>query len=112
MSDDLSDDGYPSEAALERIRKWEFSTAADFPVLWEFARGLWIYPDRFCRVDVSDKSPVSDFLADADWYVSTGGWSGHESVIDALSDNYLFWWPCWRLHRAGGHYWFKIEGHL
>lgn len=98
---------YPTDAALERIKGWDISKQEDISALWEFVRGLWIYEDRIAPC-ASGEWPFDD----CDWYASTGGWSGHEDVIDALRSNHMFWLLCWRASRAGGHFWFKVEGRI
>ena len=102
---------YPTEAALERVRTWGIGNQADLDALWSFVRGLWVYKDRFVPFELGQIVGEERWLLDdVDWYVSTGGWSGHEDVIDVLQRNWLFWSICWRLHRTGGHFWFRIEG--
>jgi len=55
----------------------------------------------------------SDYIR---WYprtktlkVSTGGWSGHESIMVALQKNILFFPIFWRATVAGGHYTFRLK---
>lgn len=44
------------------------------------------------------------------WYrVATCGWSGNESIIGALQENYMFWAFSWFMHVAGGLYVFRIR---
>lgn len=97
------DGDYPTAAALKRVRTWEIKSNADVAALLDFVRGLWIYDHYF------DYEPDWISLPDHDqrrkpFGVSTGGWSGHESVIDALTSNDLFWMCCWLANRRGGHY--------
>lgn len=100
----LDGDGYPTESALERIRKWSWK---DFRGLWLFLKSIWSYPDRAVERRVLPSEEW--FLGDSNCYLSTGGWSGNEDVIGALRRNPLFWSFCWRASRAGGHYWFHID---
>ncbi len=37
----LDDDGYPTEAALEKIEKWDFKDG--WTELMDFVCGLWLY---------------------------------------------------------------------
>jgi len=41
-------------------------------------------------------------------YLSTGGWSGNESIIEAMRGNWFFWSMCWVQSRRGGHYIFEL----
>lgn len=88
MTDDLLDsDGYPTEYALEKLRTWSPTD----PRGWlEFARSLW-------------------WMRDWGWpalegEVSTGGWSGNESIIRAMQEACLLWHQVWWQTRRGGHY--------
>lgn len=87
-------DGYPDERDLERIREWPW---ADFPGLMEFVRSIWWMPEWGWRKH------------GAQYSISTGGWSGNESIIAALADNRLFWMTCWESSRRGGHYTFTVR---
>lgn len=107
------EENYPTEAALERVRTWDIRSQADLEALWSFARDLWVYEDRFVPFELGQETGEARWLLDdVDWYVSTGGWSGHEDVIGALKGNVLFWMFCFRLHRVGGHFWFRVGGRI
>lgn len=62
----------------------------------EFTRALWSYPDRWWT--------EGDIL-----HLSTGGWSGNESLIYAMQENRMFWAICWESSRRGGHYTFDLS---
>ncbi len=84
--------GYPTEETLDQISHWPW---ADRAALFEFIEEAWEYPDYFTR--------------NGNHYdISTGGWSGNESLIGALQKNWMIWSTCWESSRRGGHYEFEI----
>lgn len=100
----LDGDGYPTEATLERIATWKFTTRAELHALIDFVRDIWAYADAgyFGVTEEPGKRPV--------WSLSTAGWSGNEDIIEALQRNTMFWLVCWQSSRRGGHYTFKADG--
>ncbi len=93
-------DGYPTEATLKTIRLWPWTDNDSYVALMFYVERSW-------------------HLADWGWkrkgrafYVSTAGWSGNESLIDALEHNYVFWSTCWISSRTGGHYRFHVPAIL
>ncbi len=93
----LDSDGYPTEDTLTTIATWP---ASQLDNLVPFVCEAWSYPDHA----VHDK-------AKATLYLSTGGWSGNESIITALEKNLVFWGMCWFKSQRGGHYWFRLRGY-
>lgn len=89
------DDGYPDEDELRRIREWPHE--GGFPGLMDFVRERWAYADWGWTVDGETKT----------YRISTGGWSGNESLVEALQENTMFWTLCWESSRRGGHYEFS-----
>lgn len=89
-------DGYPTEQSLELLRQWD---ALDFAGILAFVKSGWKYPDRI-KERVTKKGAI-------EVHISTGGWSGNESIISALQDNLCFFSFYWRTSRRGGHYRFK-----
>lgn len=101
----MSDYQYPTAAQLEEIRAWEFigDMEAVCAKLLAHVKSLWWYEgwhEYTSRDDWGRASRVYD--------LSTGGWSGNESLIGALRENLLFWSLCWLEHRRGGHYRFAV----
>jgi hypothetical protein len=89
----VTPDGCPDETELQRVREWPY---ADLPGLLEFVHERWSYPDYWRE--------EGDVL-----HASTGGWSGNESLIDALQENRMFWALCWISSRRGGHFEFDLK---
>ena len=94
-------DGYPTDKILKEIEHWDFSKRPVDEFL-SLVEDLWSYKDRFV---LQGKHVLR-------LYLSTGGWSGNESVIDAMMANRPFWMIGWEKSRRGGHYWFRIKRKL
>lgn len=82
----LDEDGYPTEETINKIKNWD---PQDFRGLMEFMQKMWRWPSYF--------SLEGDVAR-----VSTGGWSGHEEMIDVIPPVWreLYWYRTTR----GGHY--------
>lgn len=89
----LDEDGYPTDDALARIVEWPYN---DIPGMLAFVKDLWRYPNFWTEQD--------DRLC-----ISTGGWSGNESLIYAMEHNKMFWMICWYQSTRGGHYEFDLS---
>ena len=87
-------DGYPTDAFLQSIRDWPYKSG--FNALLEHAMQGHIY-DKYWSCEPDENGGKV-------WRISTGGWSGNESIIDALEENSMFWLICWYQSRRGGHY--------
>lgn len=91
----MDDNGYPTEDELKRIREWP---ANDLTGLFDYLRDLWAYPTYF--------------KGDGPRYeISTGGWSGNESLIDALQENRAAWLLSWQSSERGGHFVFEVPAY-
>lgn len=98
--------GYPTEATLRIIRRWDIRTKADCEALLEFVGQAWSdygafrrMPRRRRRDDVG--APKRR------WILVTGGWSGNESLIGALEANRLFMVLVWWSSARGGLHEFR-----
>lgn len=97
----LHDDSgeYPSEETLEFIRNFDCGKYTCL-YLAEFLEQVWWAADWGYTMKGKHKKKL---------YLSTGGWSGNEDIIDALQSNHVFWSMCWLETRRGGHYTFEIK---
>lgn len=110
----VEEDGYPSEAALERIRTWSIRTADDIEALFRFVAEVWHWEDG-CQI-----GPAREVLRPEELEVAhvepdervmrlaTGGWSGNESVVGALKANPVARLVTWKLSTASGLHIFRV----
>lgn len=104
----MDPDGYPDEAELERIANWPESDLQD---LFEFIRARWKYAEsEYWNEYEVGAGPAKTRVRC--YKLSTGGWSGNESLIDALQQNEMAWLVTWWSSRRGGHYEFRIPRSL
>lgn len=91
----MDENGYPTQAELKAIREWDHANP----------RGLFAYirDEVWCWPHLIREGP------DGIWYMSTGGWSGNEEVIDALQQNTMFWLFYWKKSERGGHFEFDLS---
>lgn len=98
-------DYYPNDEDLKRVKEWP---PEDYPALMEFLRERWWAAEMgyFTKQETIPYEPLAQLTAI--YHLSTAGWSGNESFISAMQENYLFWSLCWYSSRRGGHYEFRI----
>ena len=108
--DFLDDDGYPTEDALEIIEKWHWDDAKGW---FKFIEGIWYFHDWGWREeDEPHEWHCLDQYKDRivhRYYISTGGWSGNESIIHAMQNNDWMWYLNWVQSQRGGHYIFELK---
>jgi len=99
---------YPTEEELKIIENWDFNTnfTEEIPKFLTFIKDLWWMSDW----GWTEKKEEENGNNVTNLYLSTGGWSGNEDLIDAMK-NTFFWKFCWKQHRRGGHYIFEILKH-
>lgn len=88
--------GYPTEQELARIQGWPLGGSSQ-----EWMRlccACWWAPEWGLRQEGRRL------------YMSTGGWSGNEEIIQAMkgAGSGLLWSKAWKVTRAGGHYQFEL----
>lgn len=89
-------DGYPDDAELSKITNWPYEDG--WRELLEYVASLWTYKDYMYT---NKRAGIYE--------LSTGGWSGNEDLINALSENLVFWGMCWFSSRRGGKHEFRID---
>jgi len=92
MNLELDSEGYPTDESLEEIKNYE---GGGHELLAEVAFLFNVHG----RCEFDGKR----------WMISTGGWSGCESVIGAMKENTMFWLMCWYMSKRGGYYEFKCR---
>lgn len=101
---DLDDEGYPMQALLDRIEHWpwqEFEAlVALLPTVWRYAEIGYYEIGTITEKEGCERKRL---------HLSTGGWSGNESILRALQRNSLFWMTSFEEHRRGGHYIFDLS---
>jgi hypothetical protein len=97
----LDGDGYPTEAALTRIEQWPLEDANG---VLDFIKSLWWMADwgvagtlSAAEAEIVHAEPEDRFLR-----LATGGWSGNESLIDALDRHLILSAFLWCLSTRGG----------
>lgn len=89
-------DGYPTDETLDAIKAWPYT---DLNGLMAFVCEAW-----------------SEYGSWHEWCdvirIATGGWSGNESIIDALLENHMAWTLLWHSSRRGGGYTFRIPAEI
>lgn len=98
MTDRGTDDGYPTEDELKAITDWKTN---DLPAMFAFIQDLWCWGDT-----MATEAPKGT------WTLITGGWSGNEDLIGALSNNHIAWSLCWEMSKRGGKHVFVIPERL
>ena len=99
----LDDDGYPTEAALELIEKWHWTDTTGW---LEFIKSIWWAADWGWN-EGEEPHEWDEGKNCYRYHVSTGGWSGNESIIHAMQKNDFHWYLIWVQSRRGGHYIFE-----
>jgi hypothetical protein len=101
----LDDDGYPTEDALAKIEFWPADE--DIAELFSFMKSLWAPGGWYEDIGIPDT-----FNRTTNKYtLSTGGWSGNESLIRSLQANRMVWFQAWYSTTRGGKYVFLIPIH-
>lgn len=99
----MTPEGYPDDAELDAIANWPHGRGFH-GLMAEVRRLNWEKYGSWRECDVTDEG-VEYFR---EYRLATGGWSGNESLIGALQENFVFWSLCWQMSERGGLYVFRI----
>jgi hypothetical protein len=101
----LDEGGYPTDAALTVIKIWDWSDSKGW---FEFIKSIWWMPEWGWHEKEEDHDWDKDKFVYR-YYISTGGWSGNESIINAMKEYTSMWHLQWYSSRRGGHYVFELK---
>jgi hypothetical protein len=100
-SQPLDSECYPTREALEYIVNYQDSIKNPYKLL-DFIKSIWMFADWGWKEEETLDIVGTPKLR---IYMSTGGWSGNESIIEALKTNKKhFWQIFWEESRRGGHF--------
>jgi hypothetical protein len=102
---ELDDEGYPTEETLRLIREW---SAKDCTGLIDAVGAIWNFRSWGWHANKQKRREYKGGPLSRTYHISTGGWSGNESLISAMRDNWMFWLLSWHSSRVGGHYVFRV----
>jgi len=95
----MIDELYPSEETLDQIQNHPLATRQDLMELLELIRSEWWMAEtgfNLVGVNVLHLTLI------------TGGWSGNESILQALQQHTLFMPMFWQKSIRGGRHYFRI----
>lgn len=103
------DGEYPSEASVAALAGLSLVDYAACELVLAKLQSVWRWDDYFKRGPARRVKGHPDWAPRRKWRVSTGGWSGHEDLIEALRQATGFWALCFWSERRGGHYVFETR---
>ena len=101
----LDEDGYPTDHCIQIIKNWHWSDAKGW---FDFIKEYWWAPD-FGWHETDEPHEYRKNREVHRYNLSTGGWSGNETLIRAMEQNWTMWSVHWVQSRRGGHHVFEIE---
>ena len=96
---------YPTDEELNTIRTFD-TTKRPIRELVEYIKSLWRNPDFGFKLYRGRDTLFKKSVMRLELY--TGGWSGNESIMEALLNNLCVYYSFWEESRRGGHYRFEI----
>lgn len=104
--DMLDEDGYPTESALKIVRTWP--CGHNIKEYFEFIKSIW-WAANWGWTESSVPNDYNPAKNVHQYSISTGGWSGNESIIREMQNNTMLWHLNWVQSRRGGHYIFELR---
>lgn len=101
----LDEDGYPSEAAVEIVEKWPWENQKGW---FDFINSIWHLKSWGWSEQEEPHEWKKETMVHR-YHISTAGWSGNETIIDAMKRNFVLWQCSWVQSRRGGHYIFELS---
>lgn len=106
MSPEFDEDGYPTDHTLQMIADWSYD---DLAGMLRFAEacfdkhyGAW----EHINLDTINGDGIANQPCIR---IATGGWSGNESVVDAMMLNRAFVAMHWEMSARGGLFIFNLR---
>lgn len=96
-------EGYPEESELDLIKNWDYKEVFS---LLDFVQERWTYSDCFRKKWTKHRYSGSQLLQVE---MITGGWSGNESLVNALLENTMIRHFCYVEWKTGGYHKFEIK---
>lgn len=100
---------YPTDEQLQRIESWPHDDPAGWFAFIKASGNYW--PEESWGWDEMDGPDPECWYLDKPgriYRISTGGWSGNESILGAMVKNLTLWGITWVSRRRGGHYEFQV----
>lgn len=104
--DMLDEDGYPTTRALQIIKLWPYDDKKGW---FDFIKDIW-WATNWGWLEENEPHEYKEGKTVHRYHISTGGWSGNESIIKAMQENENHLWMfTWVQSRRGGHYIFERQ---
>jgi len=98
--------GYPTDEFLEWVKTYDVVNGSGFKYLQTILSEWWPF-------DGSGYKIQRKYRGERKVFISTWGWSGNESLINAMHENeHLFWVLHYYAHQTGGHYTFRFTNEM
>lgn len=97
----LDGDGYPTDAALAKIKEWPYQDANG---CLDFVASLWRYREQGVSDELREQEKLVVYAEPGDKFLrlATIGWSGNEDLICALDENRMVTMMTWQMSTRGG----------